>query len=88
MTAYSAVKRIESADGTHYVEIEVRDEPRLFRYVESTHRSDPTLVNIGSRRHGPGFLVMRLRQNAMRAPRCLGSAITLITETPGPNEEA
>jgi len=41
VTFYTPVKRIDSEDGKSYVEIEVRDDGKLFRFVESAHRIDP-----------------------------------------------
>ncbi len=41
MATYTAIKRIDSDDGKRYVEIEVRDDGRLFRFVETVRRIDP-----------------------------------------------
>ena len=38
MTTYTPVKRIDSPDSERYVEIEVRDDGRMFRFVETVHR--------------------------------------------------
>jgi hypothetical protein len=40
-TIYTPVKRIDAADGKSYVEIEVRDDGRFFRFVEWLWRLDP-----------------------------------------------
>ena len=41
MTIYSTIKRIDAADGKSYVEIQVRDDGLMFRFVETAHRVDP-----------------------------------------------